>query len=125
MKKFLRILLAAAALALMLAACGGGDGGSASTEGAAESTDPDIEACAEYAIDQLKSVLKDPSSLVVNGLYAVEAEDSYIFGIDYSAQNGFGGMDRDTLFLDVSRMESGFAVRTYGTGAFSGAENQQ
>lgn len=95
-----------------------------SAEASAESNYTDIESCAGYAVDQLKSVLKNPSSLIVNNLYAVEADDCYIFEIDYSAENGFGGMNRDDLFIAVNSIESGFAVHTYGAGAFSEAENQ-
>ena len=124
MKKRLALLLAAASLALSLAACGGGSGDNNSMEVSTDINDTDIASCAEYAIDQLKSVLKNPNSLIVNNLYAVEADDCYIFDIDYSAENGFGGMNRDEFFIAVSSIENGFAVRTYGTGAFSEAENQ-
>ena len=120
MKKLLAFMLAAV-LALSLAACGNGNGGKGAS---AESSYADIASCAEYAVDQLKSVLKNPSSLIVNNLYAVEADDCYIFAIDYSAENGFGGMNRDEFYIAVNSVENGFAVRTYGTGTFSEAENQ-
>lgn len=95
MKRLLALLLASA-LALSLAACGGGDSGAEDTEApeeseAEETAEPsvnpfeDIESCAEYAISKLEDVLKNPSSLIVNNLYAVEADDGYIFDIDYSA----------------------------------------
>ena len=136
MKKLLALMLAAA-LALSLVACGGGGAGDNNTpstgNGDATSTDipsttspyADIESCAEYAIGELKSILKNPSSLIVNNLYAVEADDCYIFDIDYSAENGFGGMNRDDFFIAVYSIENGFGVNTYGTGTFSEAENQR
>ena len=136
MKKLLALMLAAA-LALSLVACGGdsgaGDtntpsGGNGDTTGTdtPSTTSPyaDMESCAEYAIDELKSVLKNPSSLIVNNLYAVEADDGYIFNIDYSAENSLGGMNRDNFFIAVYSIENGFGVNTYGTGTFSEAENQ-
>lgn len=133
MKKLLTLTLAAA-LALSLAACGSGGTGDSDTSGAGEasgaeestgSSFTDIESCAGYAIEQLKSVLKNPGSLIVNNLYAVNADDCYIFDIDYSAENGFGGMNRDDFFIAVYSIENGFAVNTYGTGSFSEAENQR
>lgn len=136
MKKLLALMLAAA-LALSLVACGGGGGGGtgdadasntsggSETEESTESSFADMESCAGYAVEQLKSVLKNPSSLVVNNLYAVEADDGYIFNIDYSAENSLGGMNRDDFFIAVYSVENGFAVNTYGTGTFSEAENQR
>ena len=133
MKKLLALMLAAA-LALSLVACGGGGGtgdadvsstsGGSGTEESTGSSFADMESCAGYAVEQLKSVLKNPSSLVVNNLYAVEADDGYIFNIDYSAENSLGGMNRDDFFIAVYSIENGFAVNTYGTGTFSEAENQ-
>lgn len=123
MKKILALMLAAV-LSLSLAACGDKSGETESTEAPEESSYADIMSCAEYAVDKLKSVLKNPNSLIVNNLYAVVADDCYIFAIDYSAENGFGGMNRDEFFIAVNSVENGFAVRTYGTGEFSGAENQ-
>jgi len=124
MKKILSLMLALV-LCLALCACGGNGQAevSADTE-TAENPYTDMESCAEYAIDKLKSILKNPNSLAVNNLYAVETDDCYIFAIDYSAENGFGGTNRDEFFLSVNSVENGFAVRTYGSGAFSEAENQ-
>ena len=123
MKKLL-ILMFAAVLSLSLVACGDKSGETEFTDAPTESSYVDITSCAEYAIDQLKSVLKNPNSLIVNNLYTVDADDCYIFAIDYSAENGFGGMNRDKFYIAVNSVENGFAVRTYGTGAFSEAENQ-
>ena len=125
MKKLIALLLAAV-LCLSLAACG--KASEASSESSAEPTESayaDVEACAGYAIEKLKTVLKNPASLQVNSLSAVATDDSYIYAIDYSAENSFGGMNRSSLYLDVYRIENGFAARTYGTGAFYDEENQQ
>lgn len=123
MKKILALMLAAA-MALSLAACGGGNGDKESAEASTASPYADLESCAEYAIDELKSVLKNPSSLTVNNLYAVVADDGYIFDIDYSAENGLGGANRDDFFISVYSVENGFAVLTYGSGSFQDTENQ-
>ncbi len=120
------MLLLTLALCLSLCACGGGPG--PADEPSPEPTEnayADVEACAGYAIEKLKTVLKDPGSLLVNSMSAVETDDSYIYLIDYSAANSFGGMNRDSLYLDVYSIEDGFAVRTYGTGAFYDDDNQQ
>lgn len=112
-------------MCLSLTACGGNGQAEVSADtDTAENPYADMESCAEYAIDKLKSILKNPNSLAVNNLYAVEADGCYIFAIDYSAENGFGGTNRDDFFLSVNSVENGFAVRTYGSGAFSEAENQ-
>lgn len=124
MKKLIALLLAAV-LCLSLAACGKQEKPEETTEEPTASAFSSMEACAGYALEELKSVLKNPSSLIVNNLYAVDAEDCYIFAIDYSAENGFGGMNRDSLFLSVYEIENGFAVRTYGTGSFAEEDNQK
>lgn len=98
MKK-LSALLLAAVLCLSLTACG--NASEASSEPSAEPTEgayTDVEACAGYAIEKLKTVLKKPASLQVNSLSAVATDDSYIYAVDYSS---FGGMNRSNLYLDV------------------------
>ena len=124
MKKLIALLLAVI-LAISLCACGGGNETKETTEEPTESASSGIVSCAGYAVEKLKSVLKNPNSLIINNRYAVDAEDCCIFAIDYSAENGFGGMNRDYLFLSVNEIENGFAVRTYGTGSFTEAENQK
>ena len=74
MKKLIALLLAAA-LCLSLAACGKASESSAEPT---ESAYADVEACAGYAIEKLKTVLKNPASLQVNSLSAVATDDSYI-----------------------------------------------
>ena len=90
MKKLIALFLAAV-LCLSLTACGKAP--EASSESSAEPTESayaDVEACAGYAIEKLKTVLKNPASLQVNSLSAVATDDSYIYAIDYSAENSFG-----------------------------------
>ncbi|WP_154666610.1 hypothetical protein [Intestinimonas massiliensis (ex Afouda et al. 2020)] len=67
MKKLLALMLSAA-LSLSLVACGGESVDKESTAVSTESSYEDIASCAEYAVEQLKSVLKNPSSLIVNNL---------------------------------------------------------
>ena len=66
MKKWIALLLAAV-LCLSLAACGKASELSAEPT---ESAYADVEACAGYAIEKLKTVLKNPASLQVNSLSA-------------------------------------------------------
>lgn len=126
MKRLIALLLSAI-LAISLCACGGGNGTEETIEEPAEteSAYSGIESCAGYAVEKLKSVLKNPSSLIINNLCAVEADDCYIFAVDYSAENGFGGMNRDSLFLSVSEIENGFSLLTYGLGSFTDEDNQK
>ena len=46
--------------------------------------------------DHLEQSLKNPDSLQINVLQGGQGSDGdYIFALDYSAQNGFGGMNRE------------------------------
>ena len=72
----------------------------------------DTEIAAESAIAVIKSKLKNPSSLIVNSVsYVTEPctrdcdkyKDNvnnfqYLYAIDISAQNGFGGMNREVYY---------------------------
>ena len=57
-------------------------------------------------------------------MYGVEDDGNYIFFIDYTAENSFGGAARDTFYLDVGKIENGFSVITLGSGAYSSETNQ-
>ena len=124
MKKLTALLLALV-LTLALAACGGSQPAEPEPEPEPEELPlTDFEICAEYAIGKLKDRLKDPNSLQVNHLYGVEnaKKDSYyVYKIDYSAENSFGGSVRDNFFIEVGKTENGFAVSTYG---YSDVDNQ-
>ncbi|MPM77950.1 hypothetical protein SDC9_124960 [bioreactor metagenome] len=67
-----------------------------------------MEYAALIAINNLSSILKNPQSLQVHSIYyckvigvgsTLEDDENYIgFILDYSAQNGFGGMNRDKYY---------------------------
>lgn len=129
MKKGLSLLLALV-MCLSLCACGGGNDVPETTEAATEPSATEyvpleVELCAQYAIDTLKNNLKKPDSLIVHDLFGVETDDSYIIAIHYSAENSFGDVITDNLFLDVLITENGYAVRTYGSGSFEEEDNQK
>ena len=86
----------------------------------------DFELCAEYAVAKLRTNLKNPGSLMVHSLYGVEAEDNtYYFCIDYSAENGFGGMNRDKFYLHASKGEEENTFSNYAVnGDVFGERNQ-
>lgn len=134
MKKVLALLLAMV-LVLSLAACGGGsssNGESSSVESQVETTEAiteappsDAELCAEYAVEKLKDILKNPSSLVVNKLHAVQDGSDYVFEIDYTAENGFGGSNRDTFYVSVSKSGDGFATHSLGSTNYADSTSQR
>lgn len=68
-----------------------------------------------YAIEYFKTILKNPENLQINSLKIgptitadVEGKDSnghfieYMVVVDYSAQNGFGGFDRNNYYITMS-----------------------
>ena len=66
-----------------------------------------ISAAKEY----LFSCLKNPDSLVINGAsiyqeYDQEYRSEAIVNVDYSAQNGFGGMNREILQMRVEYIKA-------------------
>lgn len=129
MKKVVTLLVALV-MCLSLCACGGSEEAAPNatepaTEPATEYVPQDVELCAEYAIETLKNNLKKPDSLQIHDLYGVDTEDSCIIAIQYAAQNSFGDVCDDNLFLDVMITDNGFAVRTYGRGSFEEQENQR
>lgn len=131
MKKALALLLALV-MVLSLAACSAKEATKEATKQTeqaeqtpTERTPSEIELCAEYAIEKLKSALKSPDSLVIHSLYAVGTDEGYMFSVDYTADNSFGGPVRDSFFLDVSKIDNGFAVKTYGSGSFIDDDNQK
>jgi len=60
---------------------------------------------AASAIKALKGILKNPESAQIHSIKARDYKDtgafSYTFQIDISAQNGFGGMNREYYYIDV------------------------
>ena len=61
-----------------------------------------VSQCYDKAVAYLKSRLKNPSSLQVHSYRYSEGDDAYTFYIDYSAQNGFGGYNRETYMCTVN-----------------------
>lgn len=115
MKKVLALMLAIVVV-LSLAACGGGEKKEdTATEAPTETPISDAELCAEYAVGKIKDALKNPSSMIVNHLTAIDYEDGYIFAVDYTGENGFGGSSRDTTYIQVSKSSNGFAVKSIGS----------
>lgn len=91
----------------------------------------DDEILALYAMnrminDYLLTMLKNPDSLCVNGLMGVEYEDGlYIFELDYSAENGFGGTVRETYYIAAGRTDTGgFVTPTWGEPSFYAGASQ-
>ena len=126
MKKLLGLLILLV-LVLSLAACGeSAQPTETPTMAPTEAPLSDFERCAKYAVEKVKDTLKNPSSMIVNHLYGVIDEDAYIFSIDYTAENGFGGSGRDTTYMKVKASANSFSIITFGYGGrdFSSSENQ-
>ena len=64
----------------------------------------DYEYAAINLVNKLKDRLKNPDSLKIYSLsvrHFYKGETTYHFCIDYSAQNGFGGNNRKTEYLEI------------------------
>ena len=64
----------------------------------------DYEYAAINLVNKLKDRLKNPDSLKIYSLSVrqfYKGETTYHFCIDYSAQNGFGGNNRKTEYLEI------------------------
>ena len=103
MKKAIALLLALV-MCLSLCACGGSNNTPETTEAPTEApTEPPVprevlglEACIEFLKDQLKN----PSSLEVHKVrYIMTNTVNIYYEIDYTAENSFGGADRDTIYM--------------------------
>lgn len=98
MKKFVSLFLIIFVL-ITLCACG------------TKNTIP-IETIYNFVEEEIKSILKNPNSLIVNNICesaeAVEDADNcyYQITVDYSAQNGFGGYNRDTAVYYIKAVKS-------------------
>lgn len=131
MKKVLALLLALVMI-LSLCACGG----TSAKDGASESEFSSDEWAAVWATiyvrNYLLDVLKKPSSLEINSIKgakgsANELDGAYFFEIDYSAENGFGGTNREQLYIAINEGASaeGGSNSSIGSSTFDGAENQR
>ena len=56
---------------------------------------------------------KNPNSLVIHGHNTSFSDGSYLFTIDYSAQNGFGGMNRGYYWITVNA-NKGIVISAFG-----------
>lgn len=68
----------------------------------------DYELQAIKLVKFLKGYLKNPESLQVHEIKCkkfYDGEESSHFMIDYSAQNGFGGLNRDTYYIEIKSSE--------------------
>lgn len=69
------------------------------------------EVAALNALGTIQDKLKNPESLKINemiGTNALYDDFYYLFAIDYSAQNGFGGYARDVEYIAISPEKDGF-----------------
>lgn len=65
----------------------------------------DYEKIAVNLIDSIRDILKNPESLQIHSMECCkfyDGESDYHFKIDLSAQNGFGGMNRKTYYIETS-----------------------
>ncbi len=112
MKKILACLIIA--VLLVTSGCSGAIlGGEPTTKSAAQIEAENIENAKNAAIALLRNNLKNPQSLQVNSIQCkntpptgemaeggvVDMDCKYIFMIDYSAQNGFGGTNRSNAIV--------------------------
>lgn len=105
MKKILSLILVLA-LCLSLCACGSSSG----EKTPAETTEPPVteppvslEAIgASVAIEKIKEYLKDPNSLELVSVDRVPYLAFYIYRIEYTATNSFGGRVRGEPFNEDS-----------------------
>lgn len=65
-------------------------------------TDYSESHCYNAAVTYLKQYLKNPSSLTIHGYTSSKSGDEFTFVIDYSAQNGFGGYNREKFLVSVN-----------------------
>lgn len=65
--------------------------------------------------------LKNPSSLEVNDAYIYEKDDygSAIVCMDITSENGYGGADRDTVYVFVMHLESDGSYQFHPTANYT------
>ncbi len=100
-KKLIPIVIAVIVVFSIFKSCGGLGGGLFG----GGVTDDTYIGCAKQIISKS---LKNPSSLVVNDAYVYEKDDygSAIVCMDITAENGYGGADRDVLYVCVMYVQS-------------------
>lgn len=72
-------------------------------------------AMAQEAVNTLKSILKNPSSLILNSVRSYHGSYGTVIEIDYSAMNGFGGYNREYFIYtgDTSGTQSTSVIDTH------------
>lgn len=125
MKKWTAFLLALV-MCLSLCACGkGGDTeDSDRKEKVKENPYEELEQCAEYAADKVKSAAHDPDSVVILEITAVDHEGDYVFNIQCRLNDINGNNDFASVYLSVGKDGNSFTTNTYGRGQLFGDENQ-
>lgn len=69
----------------------------------------EYELAAVNLVNKLKAILKNPNSLQIYSMHVrqfYKGETNYHFCIDYSAQNGFGGTNRSTAYIEIGKKGS-------------------
>ncbi len=127
MKKLLAIFCVIVMLTALFSACSfvsSNESTESTYSQTTEETFSDYEIAAEILIGAIKDTLKNPNSLIVNDILCYEINDSirefgessdfdafledswsysqYVFAVDFSAENGFGGMARETHYYYYS-----------------------
>jgi len=117
-----RMLSALLILALLFTLCACGDNSANTTDDSTQQTDstplddnPKSPVFA-YIGDTIKATLKNPNSLIINSIsekvdtITDDEYSYYIVDVDYSAQNGFGGYNREQKVYYAKCSNDGKAV---------------
>ncbi len=106
MKKAIGILLICVLLFGLTSCAGGMSVAPTTTEIPTEPPLTEVELAAKYSLEYLKAFAKNPESLQVHEIkyiygytYSDGESYDYIFSVDISSQNGFGGMNREVYYL--------------------------
>lgn len=75
---------------------------------------PEVKYCAR-AIITVKRALKNPDSMVVHGFYYGKTDNGESVNLDVTSENGFGGVNRDTLFVTDNVDKWGLTIITSET----------
>lgn len=76
---------------------------------------PEVKYCAR-AIITVKRALKNPDSMVVHSFYYGKTDNGESVNLDVTSENGFGGSNRDTLFVTDNVDKWGLEIVTTETG---------
>lgn len=88
-----------------------------------------IDTIYSFVEDEIKSILKKPNSLIVNNISesaeTVDDTENYYYQItvDYSAQNGFGGYNRDNTVYYVKADKSTHSISVLSENEYISAVN--